>query len=153
MPKTELDEIDVRILEMLQDDCRTSYLAIARKLRVAESTVRYRVNRLRRDGVITRFIALLDPRKIGLNITAIALIKVDAKNLEDTSKELASFEESHHLFKSTGQYDLVSVVHTRDISHLNELIERLKKLPGVREASVEVATDLIKVEPKYRLRI
>ncbi|MFQ6075343.1 MAG: Lrp/AsnC family transcriptional regulator [Candidatus Bathyarchaeia archaeon] len=147
-----MDDIDESILRILQNNCRTSYSAIARELGVAESTVRYRVDRLRKEGVITRFIALLDPRKIGLNITAIALIKVDAKKLKETSKELASFGESHHLFQSTGEYDLVSVIHAKDISHLNELMERIKRLPGVRETSVEVATDLIKVEPKFDLR-
>ncbi len=85
-----LSEVDVKILEILQDDCRTSYSAIARRLGLAESTVRYRVERLRREGVITRFIALLDPRKIGLNITAIALIKVDAARLKEASERLAA---------------------------------------------------------------
>ena len=149
---TGLDDIDKRILSNLQDNCRISYSAIARELDVAESTVRYRVNRLKNEGVITRFIALLDPRKIGLNITAIVLIKVDPKNLEEASKLLASFRESHHLFKSTGAYDLVSVVHARDIIHLNGLIDGIKKLPGVREVSAEVATYLIKVELQFDLR-
>lgn len=147
-----MDNIDESILRILQNNCRTSYSAIARELGVAESTVRYRVDRLVKGGMITRFIALLDPRKIGLNITAIALIKVDAKNMKETSKELASFKETHHLFKSTGEYDLVSVVHAKNISHLNELMEKIKRLPGVWETSVEVATDLIKVEPKFDLR-
>ncbi len=149
---SRLNEVDIDILEFLQDDCRTSYSTIARKLGIANSTVRYRTNRLKKNGVITRFIALLDPRKIGLNVTAIALIKVDAGNMEETSKEFASFSETHHLFKSTGEYDLVSVIHAENISHLNELIDRIKQLPGVREASVEVATQLIKVEPKFDLR-
>ena len=149
---TNLDDVDKNILRILQDDCRTSYTAIARELDVAESTVRYRVDKLKRDGVITGYIALLNPRKIGLEITAIALIKVDPKMVEDASKQLASFSESHHLFKSTGEYDLVSVVHTRDISHLNSLIDRIKQLPGVREASAEVATYLIKVEPRFNMR-
>lgn len=149
---TELSETDIRILEILQNDARTSYSAIARKLDVAESTVRYRVDKLRKTGVITCFLALLDPRKIGLNITAIALIKVDANEIVQASETLATFEESHHLFRSTGAYDLVSVVHARDIIHLNDLIERVKKIPGVREASFEVATYLVKVEPKYKLR-
>ncbi len=149
---SRLNEVDIDILKFLQDDCRTSYSTIARKLGIANSTVRYRTNRLKKNGVITRFIALLDPRKIGLNVTAIALIKVDAGNMEETSKEFASFSETHHLFKSTGEYDLVSVIHAENISHLNELIDRIKQLPGVREASVEVATQLIKVEPKFDLR-
>lgn len=147
----DLDDADKTILRILQDDCRTSYSTIAKKLKVAESTVRYRVNRLKREGVITSFIALLNPRKIGLDITAIALIKVDPKFVGEASRRLADFRESHHLFKSTGEYDLVSVVHARDITHLNELIDRIKQLPGVREASAEVATYLIKVEPRFDL--
>jgi len=147
-----LSETDIRILEILQSDARTSYSAIARELGIAESTVRYRVERLRETGVITGFLALLDPRKIGLEITAIALIKVDANEIVEASETLATFDESHHLFRSTGAYDLVSVIHARDILHLNDLIERIKKIPGVKEASVEVATYLVKVEPKYKLR-
>jgi len=125
---------------------------LARELGMAASTVRYRVERLRESGVITGFLAMLDPRKIGLHITAIALIKVDANQVVEASETLASFKESHHLFRSTGSYDLVSVVHARDIAHLDDLIDRIKRIPGVKEASVEVATYLIKMEPKYKLR-
>lgn len=147
-----LSEVDINILEMLQEDGRASFSAIARELGIAESTVRYRVEKLRETGVITGFQAHLNPRRVGLGITAIALIKVDAAEIVEASESLATFEESHHLFRTTGSYDLVSVVHARDIVHLNDLIERIKKISGVREASVEVATHLVKTEPKYQLR-
>jgi Lrp/AsnC family transcriptional regulator for asnA, asnC and gidA len=147
-----LSEIDIGILEKLQEDGRASYSAIARELGIAESTVRYRVEKLRESGVITSFQAHLNPRRVGLGITAIALIKVDAVEIVEASETLATFEESHHLFRTTGSYDLVSVVHARDIIHLNDLIERIKKISGVREASVEVATHLVKTQPKYKLR-
>jgi len=147
-----LSEVDVGILEMLQEDGRASFSAIARELGIAESTVRYRVEKLKENGVITGFQAHLNPRKVGLGITAIALIKVNATEIVEASKTLATFDESHHLFRTTGSYDLVSVVHARDIVHLNDLIERIKMIPGVKEASVEVATHLVKTEPKYKLR-
>lgn len=150
---TGLDEVDIRILEILQQDGRTSFSAIARELGVAESTVRYRVDRLREEGIITNFIALLNPRKIGYAITAIGLIKVDAPQLEEASKVLASFHEARHVFRSTGVYDLVAVIHAKDIAGLNDLIGRIKMVPGVREATVEVATYLVKVESKFNLRI
>ncbi len=147
-----LSEIDVGILEMLQEDGRASFSAIARELGIAESTVRYRVEKLKESGVITGFQAHLNPRRVGLGITAIALIKVNATEIVEASETLATFEESHHLFRTTGSYDLVSVVHARDIVHLNDLIERIKMISGVKEASVEVATHLVKTEPKYKLR-
>jgi len=147
-----LSDIDIGILEILQADGRASFSSIARKVGIAESTVRYRVEKLKESGVITGFQAHLNPRKIGLGITAIALIKVAAAEIVEASETLATFEESHHLFRTTGSYDLVSVVHARDIVHLNDLIERIKMIKGVREASVEVATHLVKTEPKYKLR-
>ena len=147
-----LSEIDIGILEKLQEDGRASYSAIARELGIAESTVRYRVEKLRESGVITSFQAHLNPRRVGLGITAIALLKVSAAEIVEASETLATFEESHHLFRTTGSYDLVSVVHARDIVHLNDLIERIKKISGVREASVEVATHLVKTQPKLKLR-
>ena len=146
-----LSDIDIGILEILQADGRASFSSIARKVGIAESTVRYRVEKLKESGVITGFQAHLNPRKIGLGITAIALIKVTAAEIVEASETLATFEESHHLFRTTGSYDLVSVVHARDIVHLNDLIERIKMIKGVREASVEVATHLVKTEPKYKL--
>ena len=147
-----LSDTDIGILEILQADGRASFSSIARELGIAESTVRYRVEKLKESGVITGFQAHLNPRRIGLSITAIALIKVNAAEIVDASETLSTFEESHHLFRTTGSYDLVSVVHARDIAHLNGLIERIKKIKGVREASVEVATHLVKTEPKYKLR-
>ena len=148
-----LDELDRKILEILQDDARISFTDVGRKLDVGETTIRYRVNRLKKEGVITHFTALLDPRKIGQNITAIVLLKVDHKNIKISSKKLALFREYHHLFQTTGEYDLVSVVHTRNLTHLNELRGRIKKLPGVKDVMVYVATHLIKVEPKSDLRL
>ena len=147
-----LSDTDIGILEILQADGRASFSSIARELGIAESTVRYRVEKLKESGVITGFQAHLNPRRIGLSITAIALIKVNAAEIVDASETISTFEESHHLFRTTGSYDLVSVVHARDIAHLNGLIERIKKIKGVREASVEVATHLVKTEPKYKLR-
>lgn len=148
-----LTEIDIRILEILQENARKSFSSVARELGVAESTVRYRVDKLRERGVITKFTALLNPRMIGYEITAIGLIKVDSDQLVEVSKILTSFHEARHVFRSTGQYDLVAVIHAKNIAGLNSLIEKIKSVPGVREAVVEVATSLVKVESRFNLRI
>lgn len=150
---SELTETDLSILEILQDDARKSYSALSREIGIAESTVRYRIEKLKEKGVITKFIALLNPRKIGYEITAIGLIKVDADQIGEASRVLASFHEARHVFRSTGQYDLVAVIHAKNISGLNSLIQKIKTVPGVREAVVEVATSLVKVESRFDLRI
>jgi DNA-binding Lrp family transcriptional regulator len=89
-----LSDIDIGILEILQADGRASFSSIARKVGIAESTVRYRVEKLKESGVITGFQAHLNPRKIGLGITAIALIKVAAAEIVEASETLATFERA-----------------------------------------------------------
>lgn len=147
----KLDVIDRKILNVLQSDARASFASIARELGVSEATVRFRVKKLSEKGVIIRFIALLDPRKIGLPITAIIMVKVDPNLLEEAFEQLASFNETHHVFQSTGEYDIVAVVHARDLQHLSDLRKKVKMIPGIKEASVSATTRLMKIEPTFTL--
>jgi len=89
---------------------------------------------------------------VGLNITAIMMIKLNPQNINQVSQRLAEFKELRHLFRTTGQFDMTSVLSARDITHLNKLMEEIKLIEGVRELIVEVATELIKMDPHFHLR-
>jgi Lrp/AsnC family transcriptional regulator for asnA, asnC and gidA len=147
----ELDEIDKKLLNILQRDARTPFAKIAREFGISEATVRFRVKKLIDKGVVTRFITLLDPRKIGVPITATIVAKVEQTLLDKAVEQIASFDEAHHVFQSTGEYDIVAVVHTRDMTHLSEIRKRVKMLPGVKDVSVSVATRIMRVEPIFKL--
>ena len=147
MLSTSLDDLDKRILKLLQFNCRLSFAELSRKLDVAEATVRFRVNRLVEDGVITRFAALVDPAKVGMKVSGAILLKIDPAYLEEACKQLVSFSETQYLFQSTGEYDVVSVIVARDMEHLNGLVKRTKIIPGVKDARVSVTTRFLKFDP------
>ena len=151
MLSTDLDDLDKRILKLLQANCRLSFADVGREIDVAEATVRFRVNRLVRKGVITRFAALLNPAKVGLMVTGAILLKIDPAYLEEACKKLVSFSETQYLFQSTGEYDVVSVIAARDMDHLNSLIKRTKIIPGVKDARVSVTTRFLKFDPSIVL--
>lgn len=151
MPDQNLDEIDKKILEILQENCKLNFTQIGHELDIAESTVRYRIERLEKRGIITNYIALINPRMVGLTITAIMMMKLNPQKIPEISPKLADFKELRHLFRTTGQYDMISVVNARDISHLNSLMAEIKKIEGVHELIVEVATELVKIDPKFSL--
>ena len=79
------------------------------------------------------------------------MIKINPQKIHEISPKLAGFKELRHLFRTTGQFDMVSVVNARDISHLNNLMSEIKQIEGVHELLVEVATELVKVDPKFSL--
>ena len=150
MTQIELDDIDKRLLELLQLDARASFADLSRKLDVAEATVRFRVKRLMDNGVITRFAALLDPAKVGFGVSGAILLKIDPAYLEAACKQLVSFDETLYLFQSTGEYDVVSVILARDMVHLNDLVKRTKMILGVKDARVSVTTRFLKFDPAIK---
>jgi len=141
------DEVDKGILRLMQADARISYAEIAKRLNVPESTVRYRVKRLLDTKVIRKVMALVDPRKVGFDVSAVVMVKVDPNYLLEALKGVASFEEVQHVFQSTGEYDIISVIHVRDMKALNEFKQRVKMLEGVKDVEVWVITELIKIDP------
>lgn len=147
----KLDHLDIEILRILQEDARRSYVKIAHQLKVTEGTVRFRIKKLLEDGVITRFLALIDPRKLGFQVTAIVMLKVDGAFIDDVFNKLTNLHESQHVFQSTGEYDIVSIVHTKDLQHLGELINRIKSFKGVKNATFSVITRFVRMEPTLKL--
>ncbi|UCE16669.1 MAG: Lrp/AsnC family transcriptional regulator [Candidatus Bathyarchaeota archaeon] len=147
----KLDEMDRKLLNVLQRDARASFARIAREFGVSEGTVRFRVKKLVEKGVITGFRTMLNPRKLGLPIIATIVVKVEPTLLDKASEQLASFDEAHHVFQRTGEYDIVAVVHGRDMVHLSDIRKRVQMIPGVRDVFVSVATRIMRVEPVFRL--
>lgn len=147
----KLDRLDIEILRILQEDARKSYVKIADQLKVTEGTVRFRIKRLLKDEVITRFLALIDPRKLGFQVTAVVMFKVDGAFIDDVFNKLIILRESQHVFQSTGEYDIVSIVHTQDLQHLGQLINKIKSFKGVKNATFSVITRFVRVEPTLKL--
>jgi Lrp/AsnC family transcriptional regulator for asnA, asnC and gidA len=141
------DEVDREILRMMQADARISYAEMGKRLKVPESTVRYRVKRLVDAKVIRKMMALLDPRKVGFDVSAVVMVKVDPKYLTEALRQMASFEEAQHVFQTTGEYDIICVIHVRDTKALNEFRQRAKMLKGVKDVVVWVVTGLVKIDP------
>jgi len=147
----KLDRLDIKILRILQEDARKSYVKIADQLQVTEGTVRFRIKKLLKNEVITRFLTLIDPRKLGFQITAVVMLKVDGAYIDDVFNKLIVLDESQHVFQSTGEYDIVSIVHTQDLQHLGKLINKIKSFRGVKNATFSVITRFVRVEPTLKL--
>ena len=151
MTQVNIDDLDRRILKLLQSNCRLSFAELSRELDVAEATVRFRINRLVNDGVITKFAAVLDPAKVGMKVSGAILLKIDPTYLDEACKQLVTFSETLYLFQSTGEYDVVSVIVARDMDHLNDLVRKTKTISGVKDARVSVTTRFLKFDPSIKL--
>jgi Lrp/AsnC family transcriptional regulator, regulator for asnA, asnC and gidA len=147
----QLDAVDRKILNMLQKDARVPFATIGIEASVSEATVRYRVKNLEKRSIIKTYTALLDPTKVGFSTTGIMMVKLEPILFEEAAKQIGDLPEAYHVFQNTGDFDIVSVVHTRDLGHLSELRKRVQLIPGVREVMVSAATRLIKIKTSFDL--
>ena len=129
-----LDEIDTRILELLEEDARRSFTEMAEKLKVSESSIRKRVSALQKEGVIKKFTIKVDHAKLGLNTVAIVGIDVDSDKMLEIAQELCDFKEVKCVATSSGDHMIMLEVWAKNGRELNKLIaEEIRRIEGVRQ--------------------
>jgi DNA-binding Lrp family transcriptional regulator len=120
-----LDAVDVRILELLQEDAGLSIAEIADKVGLSSSPAWRRIERLKRDKVITQQVTLLDPEKLGLTFEVYATVKLQLptrENLEKFELAVADWPQVVECAMVTGAVDYVLRVVTRDMHAYDDFL-------------------------------
>lgn len=139
---SELDKIDIQILETLQRDGRISNAELAQLVGLAPPTVLRRVKLLEERGYIKGYVALVNPLKLGLTVTAFVFVEtMPACDLETLSDRLAQMPEVQELHWLVGEWCFLLKVRTQTPQTLEDLIYRkLRKIPDVRRTFTTLAT-------------
>ena len=139
-----LDEIDQKIISILQKDGRVPFAKIAEELNVSAGMIRVRYNRLVDMGVL-RVLAITNPLRMGYQTMALIGIKADGNSLLDIADKIAALDEVIYLIVVSGAYDIIAEVVCRDQKHLLQfLTERLYKIEGVRETESFMHLKIVK---------
>lgn len=143
-----LDRYEKRILEILQDDASLPTATIAEMVGLSPSPCWRRIDRLERDGFITRRVALVDRHKVGLNAHIFAQVKLNAHgraNLDEFAAAMRDFPEVLECYVMMGSIDFLVRIVTPDIgAYESFFFNRLSQLPGVQEVTSSVALSEIK---------
>src|SRR5438093_13106437 len=149
----ELDDTDLQILGLLQDDCRTPLARIGESVGLSAPAVLERIKKLEAAGVVLGYRALLDARRLGLDITAfIGVMITHPDRIADFERKVAALDdvlECHHV---TGGYTLLLKVKTANTSSLERLISQIRALDGVArtETMVVLSTHTERVQLALR---
>jgi Lrp/AsnC family leucine-responsive transcriptional regulator len=118
-----LDETNRRLLEELQDDARLTLAELGRRVGLSPPAVAERVQRLEVAGVIRGYRAELDPRALGLSLSAIVRVRPapgQLRSVADLAQRTPEVVECHRV---TGDDCFVMKAHVRDVEHLEEVID------------------------------
>jgi len=132
-----LDDIDHRLLELLVEDGRAPVAGLAKRLGLARSTIQQRLARLEATGIISGYTVRLGvTRPTGM--AAYVHVTIDSKYGTRITDELAALTAIRELHTVSGDADLLALVQARSPEALDEVLDRIGRIPGVVRTSTSV---------------
>ena len=148
MLKINIDQIDRRILQLLQTEPGINATAIGERIGLSQSACWRRMQRLRDDGVIKDQPVILDPEKVGLNTMVFAQVKLTShgrSNLNDFADAVRRYPEVLDCYVVLGNVDFLLRIVAEDIKGYERFIyDKLSQIPGVQEVNSSMALSEIK---------
>lgn len=148
MQKVSIDQIDRRILEILQKYPGINATAIGERIGLSQSACWRRVQRLRDDGIIKDQPVKLDREKVGLNTMVFAHVKLTShgrSKLADFADAVSAYPEVLDCYVLLGNVDFLLRIVTEDIKAYEQFFfEKLSQLPGIQEVNSSIVMSDIK---------
>jgi len=143
-----LDAVDRKILAILQSDSRTTLQELAERVGLSTSPCHRRVKRLEETGVVTRYIAMVDQRSVGLHVRVFVSIKLERQREEDLdrfARMIAGWREVLECYLMTGPRDYLLRVVVADLAAYERFLkEKLTRVDGISSIESSFALDQVK---------
>ena len=149
----ELDATDRAILELLQENCKQPLAAIGEKVGLSAPAVVERIHKLEEAGVVTGYVALLDARRLGRDVTAFIGVSTEQpRAIGEIERQVSAIDEVLECHHVTGAYTLILKAKTVGTATLEQLIEQVRRLPGVARTETMVVLSTYAEHPRIALR-
>lgn len=128
----ELDELDLRLLDALQRNARSTFAELGTAVGLKAPAVHERVKRLEGRGYVRGYAAQLDGRRLGLELLAfVSCYTTPEATYDGFTRAVAALAEVSEVHSVAGEEAFVLKVMTRSTAHLDDLLSRLKAVPGM----------------------
>jgi len=121
----------MKIIKALQTDARKPIVRLAREVGANEATVRRRIDKLSKEGIIERFTVVLDYHKLGRVIKAFIGLRVQPAKLREIVDHLSKHPDIQVLYRTSGDTDIFAEVIFEKMEDLNEFLEEELRLEGI----------------------
>lgn len=140
-----MDIIDVKILEVLQANSRVSISELSKKVNLSLSAVSERLKKLESSNVIEKYTVILNSQALDKELSVIMNISLENPHLTSDFLEFVRTEEEilecHYV---TGEYDYVLKITTRNTATLENLMNRIKGISGIKRTQTNVVLSSVK---------
>jgi DNA-binding Lrp family transcriptional regulator len=140
-----IDDIDKKIVEILQENARISNAEIARRIGMTTSGVFERVKKLERKRIVAGYKAVIDPKALGMQLLAFVFVRIrPTKGVRETGRRIAEMPGVQEVFHLAGEESLLCKVRCKDMKFLEMLLDRVNNIETVVATRTTLAFRAIK---------
>jgi len=137
-----MDHIDERVISILREDSRKSFVEIAKQVNLSEAAIRRRVSNLIKSGIISKFTI---ETNVGPQANAISLLSVNPSfPTSEISNRLKKTKGVQSIYEITGEYDIAVIVGGSNIAEINGTIDEIRKLSGIDDTNTVVVLKVVR---------
>ena len=139
-----LDEIDRKIIRVLEKDARTSLRKISELVNVSLGTVSNRVKKMERNGVIMGYSVILNPDEIGWELNVVIGQKNQKGRLIEIQEKIAKDSRVHGVYDVTGDFDSMVIARAKNRNDLDDLSKNVLSIDGVERSITHLVLNTVK---------
>ena len=143
-----IDELDRKIIWVLNQDARKSYREIAREVGASATAVMNAVRKLEASGTVKGYIPIVDPEHLGLSLAAVVAVRISQGKLLETQKRIAQDPRVSAVYDITGDWDSFIVGRFKDRDDLNRFVKKLLAMPHVDRSLTHLVLNVVKDEKR-----
>ncbi|WP_198411806.1 Lrp/AsnC family transcriptional regulator [Microvirga flavescens] len=133
-----MDELDQKLLALLRADARQPVSTLADLLRVSRATVRARIERMVRSGIIQGFTVTLGSEAQPNAIRAVTMIEVEGQGADKVIKRLQGFPEVSRINTTNGRWDIVAEIEVATLEEFDQVLRRMREVPGISSTETSI---------------
>ena len=140
----QLDDVDIKILDVLVADSRLSSRQIAKKCDISIGTVLSRVKKMEAEGIVKGYTVLLDQEKLGYELTVVTEITVSKGRLLEMENEIARIPNVCCVYDLTGLSDAAIIAKFKTRDDLSKFTKKLLSFPYIERTNTHVVLTTVK---------
>lgn len=139
-----MDDLDRKIIEVLNRDARLSFRDLAKELDTSVGTISSRIKRMEKEGILKGYVPIIDPEKVGFGLKAVILVRISKGQLMEVEEKIAHFSNITEVYDITGDFDALIVGVFKDRSHLNDFVKKIQTFENVERTNTLLVLNTVK---------
>ena len=133
----QIDDINLKILDILNRDSSTPFVDIAKRIGVSDATIHIRVRRMMTTGIINKFTISVDNDLLGYDHMAFMGINISPGSADQIASDLLKIEEVLEMHEMHGKFDLLLKIRAKDLNQMREIVaNKICKIPHILESEL-----------------